>query len=124
MNLANRPPLGLKADKPTAAEIRAGKEYMGRVKQLGCVVCGRPGPSDAHHCCCRPPADEPNAYKREPCAARRSSNFDAIPLCKSCHQDGPLAIHKDKRTWVERNGPDYGFIPVVRAQLTELELWF
>jgi len=44
-----------------------------------------------------------------------------IPLCKSCHQDGPDAIHANKRAWRERHGPDYGYLREVDDMLGE---WF
>ena len=78
---------------------------MRAVKALPCVVCGRAGPSDAHHCIC-------DRY-----GTRRASDFDVIPLCKACHQDGPFAIHNGKASWVARNGPDWAFLPVVAEML-------
>lgn len=37
---------------------------------------------------------------------------DARPI-----RDGPGAIHQNKRAWVEANGPDHGFLPIVAARL-------
>lgn len=100
-----RGPLGLKHPKPTRAEIAAGKVHMARVKQLPCVICGKPGPSDAHHCFS-------GRY-----GSRKTSDFETIPLCKRCHQEGPLAIHQDKAGWEERNGYDFDYLPVVADML-------
>ena len=94
----------LKPPKPTAAENRAGKEYMAKVKMLPCVICGS-SPCDAHHPICR-------RY-----SGKRRSDWQTIPLCKSCHQVGPLAIHNGKASWVERNGLDFNFIPLVLDML-------
>lgn len=97
---------------------KAGKDglaYMGLVKALPCCVCGRPGPSDAHHCKSKPYADQQNPYTQEPCAGRKSGDLDTIPLCKSCHTDGPLAYHNGAETWEARNGPDFYYIPETRA---------
>lgn len=105
MNLMGKPPLGLKPDPPTPAEIRAAKEHMARVKALPCVICGRAGPSDAHHCIC-------GRF-----GTRRASDWQVIPLCKDCHQDGPEAIHRGKASWVARNGPDHEYLPVVADML-------
>lgn len=93
-------------------EGKAALEHMGKVKALPCVVCGAPPPSDAHHV----------IHGRF--SARKASDFDVIPLCKKCHQDGPEAIHNGKASWAAKHGPDYGFLPVVRAQITEMEIDF
>lgn len=93
-------------------EGKAELEYMARVKMLPCVICGAAPPNDAHHC----------THGRF--GTRKVSGFDTIPLCKAHHQDGPDAIHNGKESWAEKHGPDYGFIPLVRAQLddtTELD---
>ena len=75
---------------------------MAEVKKLPCVICGRSGPSDAHHTFC-------GRY-----GSRRTSDFDVIPLCKDCHQDGPNAIHRNKKSWIARNGPDTDYIEQTR----------
>ena len=98
-------PLGLKAPKPTTADKRAGREHMARVKQLPCIICGKPGPSDAHHVIC-------GRY-----GARRASDFHVIPLCKEHHQWGPDAIHNNKAAWIAHYGPDYEYLPVVADML-------
>ena len=103
-NLACKPPLGLKPPKPERG-TSAGRAHMAKVKQFPCVICGKPGPSDAHHCFC------------DRFGSRKASDFDTIALCKTCHQVGPMAIHNDKAGWVERNGPDYGFLPWVDKML-------
>ena len=81
-----------------SAEGKAEFDYMKAVKSLPCCICGRAGPSDAHHCI----HDRYGSAKR--------SGFDTIPLCKSHHQDGPEAIHNGKETWREKHGPDYDYI--------------
>lgn len=83
-------------------------EHMRRVKALPCVICGSPPPSDAHHCIC-------NRY-----GARKSSDFETIPLCRWCHLDGPEAIHNGKASWIERNGPDHAFLPLVKRLLSDM----
>lgn len=106
MSLTNRGPLGQKAPKPERGTAKA-KAHMARVKALPCGICGRPGPSDAHHVFC-------GRYGQS-----KASDFDVIPLCKFCHQVGPDAIHVNKRAWIERHGPDYGYLPEVSRQLPE-----
>lgn len=83
----------------------AARRHIARVKELPCVICHKPGPSDAHHCIC-------GRYDQ-----RKASDFRVIPLCKECHQWGPMAIHENKRAWIERNGNDYEFLPVVADML-------
>jgi hypothetical protein len=92
-----------------------GLAYMGKVKTLPCCICGKHGPSDAHHCKDKPWSDQVNPYEQEPCAGRKSGDRDTIPLCKSCHQDGPMAYHgPNPDAWRERNGPDFFYIPETR----------
>ena len=110
MNLSGKQPLGLKPDPLTPAEIREGKEYMRIVKELPCCVCGRPGPSDAHH----PIHDR---Y-----GTRRAPDMHVIPLCKSCHQNGPDAIHNGKQTWREKHGPDHGYIEETQRKVSDILL--
>lgn len=76
-----------------------GISYMLRVKELGCVVCGAWGPSDAHH------------VHSDHFGRPKSSDFATIPLCKQCHQTGEYAFHRRQATWEERNCKDYAFIP-------------
>lgn len=111
MNITGRA-IAPKPDKLTPAERRAGKKHIERVKQLPCVICLAPPPSDAHH------------VIHDRFSFRKASDMDVIPLCKVCHQDGPEAIHNGKATWREKHGPDYGFIPVVRAWLADGEIDF
>lgn len=105
MNLMNKAPLGLKEPKPTAAELRAGREHMAKVKTLPCVVCGKPGPSDAHHCF------------HDRYGNRRASDFHVIPLCRAHHLDGQEAIHNGKAAWRALYGADYEYLPVVADML-------
>ncbi len=105
-DLAGRGPLGLKAAKPVRGTAEA-KRHLARVKALPCVICKRPGPSDAHHVFC-------GRY-----GSMKASDFETIPLCKQHHQHGPEAIHNAKESWEAAHGPDWGFLPLVRALLDE-----
>ena len=100
----HRQPLGLKPEPMTAARIREGKRHMARVAQLPCVICGR-RPVHVHHC----------IHGRY--GQRRVSDFETIPLCPEHHQIGPYAIHQDKAGWLDRGGPDHGFLAVVADAL-------
>jgi len=85
---------------------RDAAEHMRRVKQLPCVICGKPGPSDAHHV----------IHGRF--SARKATDFQVIPLCEACHRyPHRHAIHTGKKAWAERNGPDWEYLPVVADML-------
>lgn len=99
-NLAGRPPMGLKVPKPERGTA-AAKRHIEAVKALACVICGRDGPSDAHHVIC-------GRYGQ-----RKASDFDVILLCKAHHQDGPDAIHNGKESWVAKFGADHDYLAVV-----------
>ncbi|MCV2449400.1 DUF968 domain-containing protein [Paracoccus sp. DMF] len=105
-NLAGLPPLGQKKEKPSRGTA-AGNRHMARVKALPCVICKRPGPSDAHHVFC-------GRYGSD-----KASDFETIPLCKSHHQHGPEAIHNAKESWEAKHGPDHSYLPLVAAWLNQ-----
>jgi hypothetical protein len=105
MNLTGKGPIGLKQPKPERG-TKAAKQHLLRVKSLPCVICGKPGPSDAHHVIC-------DRY-----GSRKVSDFEVIPLCKNHHQDGPEAIHNGKASWVEKHGPDHAYLDLVQRMLT------
>jgi hypothetical protein len=107
VNLTGKGPLGLKQPKPERGTTKA-RAYMARVKALPCVICHRPGPSDAHHIIC-------DRY-----GTNKASDFDVIPLCKAHHQDGPEAIHNGKESWVRKHGPDHSYIDTVKEWLASL----
>lgn len=56
------------------------RAHLARIKDMACVVCDKPGPSDAHH-------------------VKQASAYHCIPLCKDCHQGPLLGIHGQKRAW-------------------------
>ena len=107
MNLTGKGPLGLKQPKPERGTAKA-RAYMARVKQLPCIICRKPGPSDVHHVIC----DRYGQHK--------ASDMETIPLCKEHHQHGPEAIHTNKKAWVEKHGPDHAYIPTVWKWLNVL----
>jgi len=98
-----------RAKQHASSEGKADLAYMGRVKQLPCCVCRKPGPSDAHHCKDKPPQVLESVYQIVPWGCK-SGPRDVIPLCKAHHQDGPEAYHVSPADWNEANGPDYGYI--------------
>jgi len=106
---------GLKAgsgpvrSRKEAAPVSHGERmHLQAVKRLPCFACGAPGPSDAHHCF----HDRATRY-----GGRKAPHRETIPLCKNCHQDGPRAIHREKRSWRERHGPDWSHVPTVLATI-------
>lgn len=99
--LVKRTPLarGAKRIRPVSkrkAKTRTPEKtaYMLAVKELDCCICGRAGPSEAHHC-------------RSDFMAR--DDWATIPLCSPCHR-GPGGYHNAKKSWQRANGPDHGFV--------------
>lgn len=85
-------PLSAKRARRKAREKSGGAwAHMAAVKELPCMVCGAPPPSQAHHV----------TGDGQP-----RSDWRVIPLCYDCHQ-GPSGYHMAKRSWVARNGPDH-----------------
>ncbi|MDE2098919.1 MAG: hypothetical protein KGL39_16820 [Patescibacteria group bacterium] len=58
---------------------KAEREHVQKIKELPCIVCGEPGPSDAH---------EPE----------QGLWFISVPLCKACHT-GPDGWHGTRLRW-------------------------
>ena len=66
--------------KNKPAPTKAERAHIDRVKLMACVVCGQPGPSDAHH-------------------IKQRSHWYTVPLCRSCHDSwhGTKAIWRIKK---------------------------
>ena len=96
------------AKQHASSEGKADLAYMGKVKQLPCCVCGKAGPSDAHH------------VFHDRFGSLKSRPRDVIPLCKAHHQDGPGAIHNGKETWRQIHGPDWSYIDGTRMLVGEM----
>lgn len=86
-----------------SAERKDAVAHMLSVKALGCIVCGAPPTSYAHHV----------TGDKQP-----RNDWRVLPLCYSCHQ-GPQGYHAAKRSWVEKNGPDYMLLPLVERLLND-----
>ena len=86
-----------KAAYMASQERKDALAHMGRVKQLPCIVCAAPPPSEAHHC-------TGDGMARD--------DMKTIPLCYACHR-GPRGYHAAKRTWEANNGKDYDLVPRV-----------
>jgi len=51
-----------------------------RVKELPCSLCDAEGPSECHE-------------------IKQGQWFTSLALCPSCHRDGLLGLHGQKRMW-------------------------
>ena len=120
---STRKPMKRKASKPRTRKSATGPledaAYFAGVKVLPCCCCGAAGPSDGHHCMDRPPSDV-SVYRYFGGIADRSADFDAIPLCRGCHD----MFHRNHGEFARRYGPDYQHIPTTRAALSHMEIKF
>ena len=118
---STRKPMKRKASKPRTRKSATGPlvdaVYFSGVKSMPCCCCGAAGPSDGHHCMDRPP-DDVSVYCYFGGIADRSADFDAIPLCRGCHD----LFHRNHGEFARRYGPDYQHIPTTRAALSHMEI--
>jgi hypothetical protein len=56
------------------------REWVQKVKEQPCSVCGVQPPSDAHH-------------------IKQGKHYTVVALCKSCHQGSNMGWHGNKRAW-------------------------
>lgn len=103
-NLANMPPLGIKA--PKAAKDPA---YLARVRELPCCVCEAFGevqatPTAAHH------------VIMGRFSQRKTPDRTAIPLCYDHHQ-GWKGVHTQPAWWAETYGNDFDFTAATQDKL-------
>jgi len=61
---------------PTKAE----REHILRIKEMACVVCSCPGPSECHE-------------------IKQGQWFTSMPLCADCHRGSVNGLHGQKRMW-------------------------
>lgn len=66
--------------KNKKAPTKAERDHIERIKQMDCVVCGLPGPSECHE-------------------LRQGEWFTSLPLCPDCHRGSHNGIHGQKRMW-------------------------
>jgi hypothetical protein len=100
-NLANKPPLGLKAPKD-----KKSIKFLAWIRQQNCCICEAFGEvqrssTQAHH----PIHDRFGTSKR--------SDLSCIPLCEGHHQGlfdtSKIALHREPKLWRETYGPDYSY---------------
>lgn len=108
-NLAGKPPLGLKADKPAK-----DPEYLARVRELPCCICENWGmqqksATQAHH-----PIHDRYATRKVP-------DRMAVPLCEGHHQglieQGKTAVHQRPALWKRLFGPDHHYIAATQDKI-------
>lgn len=73
-----------------------GREYMGKVAAIGCILCRQlgygPTPATVHH------------IRTGIGMGKRASDFDTIPLCPEHHQ-GMTGIHgMGRKAWERHHG--------------------
>lgn len=112
MSLMGKGPLGLKGGKP-ARDLG----YLQKVRSCACYVCGKPAPSEAHHCRDRPDHAEREIYTQMPCAGRTSGDHDAIPLCPEHHR----MFHLERPKFHLQFGRDYRMLHSVRALIERMD---
>lgn len=114
MNLAHKPPLGLKP--PPSGKDPA---YLAQVRKLPCAICfhfGMPqnSPTEAHH------------VKSGRYGSQKTPDRMAIPLCHSHHSklrhypgDGEkIGYHNGQRSWEAAYGADTQYIPWTQDMIT------
>lgn len=104
MNLASKPPLGLKQPK-----AKPDPAYLARVRDLPCVICdafGEPQqtPTAAHHV----------IHGRH--SQIKTPDRMAIPLCYDHHQ-GDRGIHTRPEWWRASYGDDRDYVAVTQDRL-------
>ena len=87
--------------KATAAE----REYMGRVVELGCVICQMP--CEYHH------------ITTGIGMGQRAGHYDGFGLCPPHHRTGNygVAIHAGKKKWEELYGSEMDWVTTVKNRL-------
>lgn len=79
--------------------------HLAKIRQMHCLVCGKPPPNEAAHIRCG--AIE---YDKPACTGMQTKPSDwwTLPLCAEHHRTGPYAQHKtgDERKWWEVRGID------------------
>jgi len=92
----------------------ASKRWMGRVQELGCIVCRKYlfvfSPAEIHH------VREGDGKGGQ----RPRNHLEVLPLCPSHHRNGPLSIHFHKRALLAAIGAnsEQQLLDEVRLTLT------
>jgi hypothetical protein len=104
-NTALRPVSAKRRAYKASDEGKAGKEHMGRVAQLPCLVCGA-HPVEVHH------------------EGKPRSDFNCLPLCPKHHrqQFGPGAYHYSPRAFYELHGTSEELLAKIAKMLQGPEI--
>lgn len=76
------------------------RAHLARVKSLPCSVCDASGPSEAHH-------------------AEQGLQYTCIALCPSCHRNGVLGWHGQRRMWVIKKMTELDALNITIQRLIE-----
>ncbi len=79
------------------------RAYMGRVAELGCLICG--GIPEIHH----------NTKNRG--YGAKSSNYDIIPLCPDHHRGEEGIHHIGVKTWEDKYSDQDDLVKRVRLRI-------
>lgn len=84
------------------AANKAEREHMGRVSQLGCIICENPYTVIHHITTARG-------------FGGRSSHYEVLPLCVPHHDGGVrgIAVHAGVKTWEEIYGTQKSLVEIV-----------
>ena len=87
------------------APTKAEREYMGRVAELGCAICG--GFAEVHH------------ITTGVGMGQRASHYETIALCPEHHRTGGhgVAIHAGIKTWEALYGTEIDILALTRISL-------
>jgi hypothetical protein len=87
------------------AATKAERDYVRRVKELSCGLCGAAGPSSAHH------------IRTGQGMGQRAGHHLTIPLCWEHHQ-GKTGIHGDQSAWRVRHVTELDVLDDTIGRLT------
>ena len=84
---------------------KAEKEHLNRVAELGCIICG--SPAEIHH------------IRAGVGMGRRSSNYEAIPLCHVHHRTGGygVAYHAGRKGFENNFGTECELLEKMQKML-------
>jgi hypothetical protein len=78
------------------------REYMSRVAEMGCIICG--SPCQLHH------------PRHNIGMGQKSSDMDVIPLCQF-HHTGGFSIHMNKKAFEAKYGSEERLLKKVKEYM-------
>ena len=82
----------------------ADKRHMGKVAELGCIVCT--APAQIHH------------IREDQGMSQRASNWLVIPLCPE-HHAGALSVHKTAKQFANIYGSELDLLALTIERLSK-----